>query len=235
MPFIFLISFFISGLSYADAATDERVRKEEEKMAKIVDKYDSPLDFGIDISYSPRKYTNYQYTSAVTSEMVGYAGSVNVEWLPLQQFGKLGLGVGSGFSVHPNVVVIAGGGTSGEDLVATLYTVPVEFHLSYHADYFKNQIIVPYGKIGPSITFIKQNSEFGYSRDGILSFKGLDFAAGLQLNLNPLEKSAARDMDLATGINTSYLFAEYHVTNSMGTNEYDLSRKEWRLGLRFEF
>lgn len=222
----------------ASATTQEvkdRMEQEREAMAKVAAKYESPLNFGIDLSYSPRVYENYKYTDVITSNNSGYAGSVTFEWMPITGYGKAGIGLGTGFSIHPNVILIPADGTN-DDQLATLYTVPIELHLSYHFDYIKNQIVVPYGKFGPSMTLIKQSSNFGFARDGINTFTGLDFAGGLELCLNPMEKSAARALDSNFGINISYLFAEYHVTRAMGSSSaFDLSRKEWRFGLRFEF
>lgn len=218
----------------APAGEEERIRKERESLEKATLKYESPLNFGFDLSYAPRKFSNYQYIPGLVSDKVGYAVSMRFEWLAYQGYGKVGLGLGTGFSVHPNVTIVPAS-TGIEEQVATLYTIPIEAALSVRADFVRNQIVVPYGTVGVSVTLLKQSSSFGYSRSGLQNFKGLEFGAGLQLNLNPLEKSAARSLDQSIGINNSQLFAEYHVVNPMGTNVYDLSRKEWRFGIRFEF
>lgn len=229
-----LLSLPAIGLS-ARPGEEERVRKERESLEKAVLKYESPLNFGFDLSYSPRKFLNYNYAPGVSSDKVGYAVALHFEWIPYHEYGKAGIGVGTGFSVHPNVIIVPASVTGTEDHVATLYTIPIELGVSYRADFIRNQILVPYGTLGMSVTLIKQGSSFGYSRSGLQTFRGLEFGAGLEFNLNPLEKSAARALDNSMGINSSMLFAEYHVVNPMGTANYDLSRKEWRFGIRFEF
>ncbi len=225
----------LPGIAFsAPPGEEERIRKERESLEKATLKYETPLNFGFDLSYSPRKFSNYQYVPGLISDKVGYAVAMRFEWLALKQYGKLGIGLGSGVSVHPNIVIVAGSAGT-EDQVATLYTIPIEVSLTYRADFVRNQILVPYGSVGMSLTLLKQSSSFGYSRSGLQTFKGLEFGAGIQFNLNTLETSAARSLDQSIGINNSQLFAEYHVVNSMGTAIYDLSRKEWRFGIRFEF
>lgn len=232
---ILLLLLSLPGIAAAaPAGEEERMRKERELLEKATLKYETPLNFGFDLSYSPRKFSNYQYVPSLVSDKVGYAIAMRFEWLAYQGFGKFGIGLGSGVSVHPNVVIVAGSAGT-EDQVATLYTIPIEASITYRASFVRNQILVPYGTVGMSVTLLKQSSSFGYSRSGLQNFKGMEFGAGLQFNLNPLEKSAARKLDQSIGINNSQLFAEYHVVNPMGTNVYDLSRKEWRFGIRFEF
>lgn len=225
----------LPGTLLADKAeTEDRIRKERESLEKAVARHESPLEFGLDLSYSSRKFTKYNYAPSVTSDKVGYAAGIRLEWLPYQQYGKIGLGIGSGFSAHPNVIVVPANGST-EAQLATLYTIPIEFAASYRAEFIKNQILVPYGTLGMSVTLIKQNSAFGYARSGLQTFKGLEFGGGLELNLNVFESSAARALDHATGINATILFAEYHAVSPLGTAVYDLSRNEWRFGMRFEF
>jgi hypothetical protein len=213
------------------AVTESELTKQRQLLESAAAKFESPLEFAFDFSYSPRKYERYVYANAVTSTEAGYGGDVTFEWIPMTQYGKIGIGVGAGFSVHQNVVIV----DADEDEVATLYTLPLSVHLSYRADFVRNQILVPYGKVGPSMTFIKQNSGWGYSRDGIQQFVGLNFGGGIELNLNPLEPGSARALDRSTGINASYLFAEYDVISALGNATYNLARNEWRFGLRFEF
>lgn len=231
------IAFFILVLPLlafaVTPAQQSKLDQEEEALEMVARKYETPLDFGVDVGYSLRRFENYKYTDTVASTDAGYGGlSVMIEWLPVTQYGKLGVGAGFGFSVHPNVLILD---TDPDDEVATLYTVPLEIGLSYHADYLRHQILVPYGRFGASMTLLKQNSDYGYSRP-LTTYMALELAGGLQLCLNPLEPGAAREMDQTLGINVSYLFGEYHVTQSMGSgSSVDLSRKEWRFGIRFEF
>lgn len=230
------LMFALSLSALADkASTEDRVRKERESLANAVAKHESPLDFGLDLGFSQRKFSNYNYAPGVTSDKFGYGVSLRLEWIAYQEYGKIGVGGGTGFSVHPNTVIVPAAISGTEDQVATLYTIPIEIGVSYRADFIKNQIIVPYGTIGGSLTFIKQSSSFGYSRSGLNTFKGLEFGGGLEFNLNILERTAARSLDQSMGINATMLFAEYHVVSPLGTATNDLSRKEWRLGMRFEF
>jgi hypothetical protein len=221
-------------MAFADSSKEERIRKERESLEKAAIKHESPREFGLDLSYAPRKFTNYNYVPTVTSDKIGYAATVRVEWLPYQEYGKVGVGGGLGFSVHPNTIVVPATGST-EAQLATLYTAPIEIGVSYRGDFIRNQILVPFITLGGSLTLIKQNSAFGYSRAGLQQFKGLEYGGGIEFNLNPLEPSAARTLDQSMGINSTMLVAEYHVVSPLGTQTYDLSRKEWRLGMRFEF
>jgi hypothetical protein len=152
-----------------------------------------------------------------------------LEWIPIKNYGKVGLGVGAGFSLITDADV--GGGA-----YATLYVFPIQGLITYQFDYMENQFLVPYVKFGPSMAILMQKSDTRGGRSPINPYYGFDYGAGLQLCLNNLEPSAARALDSSTGINATYLtFEVLYSSNLRGSGvDPDLSRREIRAGMRFE-
>ena len=198
---------------------------------------ESPRNFGLDLMYSPLKYPNYDYSlndSPIYVAGGGNSGGLTLEYLAIQSLGKLGIGIGAGFFVLSDVNV--GKDATGADILATLYTYPLQAYLSYRFDYFKNQVLVPYVRFGGEMTPTRQGSKTGGDKAGTQVYYGTNLAAGLELLLNVLEPSSAVNLDRSTGINGTYLIVEYEMGRAINpSNVADLSHNAIRAGLRFEF
>jgi hypothetical protein len=186
--------------------------------------HDSPLNFAIDLEYVPVRYPFYSYDAGTRTGKFGNGGRVSAEWIPYAgSFGKIGIGLGVGYGTLANVPL-----TNGTQSSITVY--PLDFFLTYRLDYFNNQFIVPYGKIGPSFSWMNQ------AGGEIKFYSGLDLALGLAVCLDWIDLNSAQIFDKAVGVNNTYLFAE--VINSRflaGENQPNLQREnELRFGLRFE-
>lgn len=190
---------------------------------------ESPLNFGLDLQYGRPTFSNYALGSGSLITAPSDQLNIKLEWLPIKSFGYLGVGIGGGFSRQLNAVVSASS-------FASVYTVPIEGFVSYHADIFPHMPLVPYVRLGAEITMIQQTSATGGAVPGIQTYCGLDYSAGLALSLNWIDPSAARDMDRTIGVNNTELIAEYFSSmNCKGTAAPDLSGGQWRFGMRFEF
>jgi hypothetical protein len=192
--------------------------------------FSTPLNFGLDLQYSPIPYKNYTFGNGFGTDKASQGGHVGFEYIPMKNYGKLGFGLGFGFFVLPDQTTGTG------DQAATLYTLPLEASISYRFDYVDNQILVPFIRAGADATLSKQGSRTnGVTRDGVRTYYGFDYSAGLELNLDFIEPRSAATMERKFGINNTYIIFEYMTSNAINKNtEPDLSYQAFRLGLRFE-
>jgi hypothetical protein len=102
--------------------------------------------------------------------------------------------------------------------------------------------LVPYAKAGLGLAFWRGYSDSGTTVvDGVAAKGhtfGTHFALGLSLHLNGLDSYAARNFDNAMGVNHTYLYFEYYMSNLTGIGQSDALRvgnSSWVLGLSFEF
>lgn len=160
-----------------------------------------------------------------------YGGGTSVliladwEWQFFKKLGKLGLKIGSGISfsqgsgkwapTSPNF------GTGREPREKySFYLFPNNVALSYRADYFNKQIIVPYGEAGfDYFTFAEVRDDNKFSYGGAMAWH---VAGGLAFSLNWLNPSAMIELDKEQGINNIYLVAEYRIITGLDS-EFDFS------------
>src|SRR5687768_8702574 len=127
---------------------------------------ESPMDFGLDVQYAPVRYNGYALRNGSRVTDAGHGAFVGFEWMPFdERFGKLGIGLGAGLTVHANLPVGAGSWV-------TLYTVPASALLSYRFDYFKGQLLVPFVKAGYNTTVVFQRSRTGGAVPGSQLYRG---------------------------------------------------------------
>lgn len=176
----------------------------------------SPLNFALDLKYVPIHYRNLTPAS-------GHGGQIALEWLPIgNRFGKPVLGVSAGGG-HIKRVPLDDGSN------AQLTTIPVTAYLGYRLDFIDNQILVPFGKVGRNVTWIKQ-------RPGSDSrYDAWDYSLGVELCLNGIDSRSARRLDASTGINGTFLVFEWIKSiPNRGNTQPNLAREEVQMGLRFE-
>jgi hypothetical protein len=210
------------------------VRAPESDDDSALDKVsESPLNFALQLSGLWTTYSKYVADAASnTVDNSNLAGGflMEFEWMPITSYGKLGLGTGIGFTTVSGIAFADGSGNT-----ANLITLPVELYLSYRLDFVKNQWIVPYGRIGGEFQLASPTSST-ISGGSFLTYEGFQWAAGGEFCLNILEPTTARGLDIWYGINNTYLYFEY--VNAMALQagkQPDLSRTEFRIGLRVEF
>jgi hypothetical protein len=191
--------------------------------------YESPLNVGLDLQGYKVKYTNYLWSSTEKSEKEGYGFNLGLEWIPVVSVvGKVATSFGIGFS---SVVDVPVGGVS----TATLYVVPMYGGVTYRADLFKNQVLVPFVSAGLDFGFSTQTSKNGATQGGLRTYEGYYYSGGVELCLNTFDPASGRDLDSRIGINGVYLVALYTHSEPLSNSEtVNLAHKEFRLGLRFE-
>ena len=217
---------------YADEEALEEAVSEPERTAasEEVVYRPSPLHFAIDIHFSPTNLKKYQWMEVNQFDKRGDMVQASFEWIPVKKIGKIGIGIGGGYywMSHTNDV---------EGFDATLWAIPAEAFLDYRLDYYKGQPLVPFVKVGGGVIFVKQEITTTVVTTGPTNtYYGFNYSAGAALLLNWFEPSTARNLDNHYGINNSYLVFEYFKSSQLGEKKFpDLSREEYRVGVRVEF
>ena len=161
---------------------------------------------------------------------VGWEGAVEFDWQALH-FGDLGT-LGPGFSagyynVSGQATVAATGAPTSE--TTTLQIVPMYLVGVFRLDLLWRRAgipLVPYAKagIGYALWNASNSIQTSVSSSGVIGEGhtwGTQLAAGLAFNINVFDPTAARQMDEMTGINNTYVFAEYMLSTLDGIAQKD--------------
>jgi hypothetical protein len=141
---------------------------------------------------------------------------VRIPWV-----GTLGIGASAGyFQIGQQALT-----PSGQPTSSSVYweTIPFYFPLVLRADVLLQKFrvpVVPYVKVGGGFALWRSFSSGGLSEtngiEGRGTSYGIHFGAGGALELNWLDRGAAKSLDNALGINHTYAFAEYMLMNYDG-------------------
>lgn len=189
-------------------------------------------------------------TSTPYSDIFGsgnrYYGGIEIDWqlLRIPYLGTLSPGIGFGYTKSTAKAPFesqesrSGQNTSLEIFPAYLVGV-------LRADVLARETLVPlvpYGKVGLGIALwqAKEANETARS-DGVLgrglSF-GPQFALGIMFLLDVLDREDALTADAELGLNHSYLFAEWYVSDLDGfgsQNRLQVGTNTWMAGIALEF
>jgi hypothetical protein len=172
------------------------------------------------------------------------------EWQFWYLGGPIGLGTQIGFFRDKANAIIADP-DPGENIrsradTVTFLTIPVSMLLVYRfellADRYKVPL-VPYAKGGAAYGFWQTRNSNGLSRDsqgnkGRGGVWGWQVNAGLMLRLDFIEPGTAKKLDNLTGINHTYIFAEYQLlrlANFGHPNAIAIGDGTWFAGFAIEF
>lgn len=197
--------------------------------------FESDINTAIEIQYGSVSYPNYYFAEGEKATGTGNFIHSTLEWLPITRLGKLGFGVGYGLFFQSLSLQMADESGKRTERYATLFTVPIEAFVSYRLDYLRNQILVPFAKVGTNLTLVKQNSKSGLEKEGTQTYYGLDYGGGVEICLNKIDSQALRELDRLAGINNAYLVLEYLKSQFLSNpRQPDLTHAEYRVGLRME-
>jgi hypothetical protein len=176
---------------------------------------------------------------------------VEFDWEILDVFGTLSLGTSIGYwKENAQACYLASisdkyCGRSGDN--TSLRLIPFAALLVYRLDEAATRWripIVPYGKIGLNYTIWTVNNgdgnvpnypKGGHGQGGTAGWQA---AAGLALQLDFIDPSAAREFDSDSGVNHTYAFFELDHINGDGlyrSNVLRVGDNTWFTGLMFEF
>lgn len=158
--------------------------------------------------------------------------------------GTIGPGVGVGTVSMSRPARTITGRASGDDYGLTIYPLYLVAVLRVDAFWRAARFpLVPYGKLGGAVGLwtASSGSETATAADGSKG-KGASFgtqvAIGAAFPLDVLDMGATRSMDNATGINNTYLYAEYYWLglNGLGQDKaLYVGTNTWAAGMAFEF
>lgn len=146
--------------------------------------------------------------------------------------------LGIGFFQELGFLQTLDGRVSAEHDMLTM--VPLALSVTGRLDLLDEQPIVPFGRIGVDYWMWREN---WYVADkGATEFErsggkyGWHYGGGLMLLLDVLDRRAGSRLEATTGINDTYLVAEYRKTNLVhGDDQVNLSSSEFSFGLKFDF
>jgi hypothetical protein len=216
--------------------------------------FESPQHFAFELRFSP--YTPnidsapgltgkpYETTFGTTPRVLP---AIEFDWqaLRIPHFGTIGPALSAGYTVMgASATFAAGGGASAESTnleVFPFYGVGV-----LRVDVFERDFgipLVPYAKGGVGVALWRAYNDSGTSvgTNGVSgkgSTWGSHFAFGLGLSLNWIDRRSSKNLDGATGINDTMLFAEWMFMNLDGFGAADKLRvgtSTWVVGLALQF
>jgi hypothetical protein len=172
--------------------------------------------------------------------------AVEFDWqvLRIPYIGTIGPGLGLGFVTMSRNVKTDSGRDSGDETKLTIFPLYAVAVLRADAFWRGSGIpLVPYGKAGLAVGFWRASNSGGTASYNNVAGKGTswgtNFAVGMAFALDALDPGASRNMDNATGINSTYLFIEgYWLTlDGLGVQKAPLQvgTDSWAAGLAFEF
>ncbi|HEY0713862.1 MAG TPA: MXAN_2562 family outer membrane beta-barrel protein, partial [Polyangia bacterium] len=179
---------------------------------------------------------------------------IELDYQVFTRFGSAGVGLSVGYfkekakAFLSETVNSTNPTPSGDDTQLSLY--PVALLAVYRADQLWQYLgvpLVPYGKIGLNYTGwsiydgndqVAEGGAAGFPGRGRGGTRGWQWSAGLALALDIIDRGSARELDSETGVNHTYLFAEWADYNVSGLGQdkrLNVGDSTWVLGLTFEF
>jgi hypothetical protein len=226
--------------------------------------YNSPQNFAAEVRFSaftPAIDSDPSLHGAAPYAQVFGTGprllvSAEFDWqaLRIPHLGTLGPGIGAGFTAASGNAMFAmehnGTYESGETTSLDIY--PFDALAVLRIDVLWHDLgvpIVPNVKAGFGVALWRATNTLGtsvytdpktnQSVSGEGHSIGTHVALGIAFNLNVLDESAARDWDESSGVNSTYLFAEWtrEDLDGLGLQAAPLrvGGTSWTFGLAFEF
>jgi hypothetical protein len=172
---------------------------------------------------------------------------LEVDWqaLRIPFFGTFGPGFGWGYTKFTADALLGDGSGERAAQTTSFEMMPMYVVGVLRADVIARETVVPlvpYAKLGLgyALWWTGDGDGTAESDDGTKgrgSSYGYQYALGLMLLLDWLEPHGASQMDAATGVNNSYLFVEWYVSQLDGFGSGDqmqVGTNTWMLGLAFE-
>jgi hypothetical protein len=218
--------------------------------------YKSAQNFALEFRFSPYKpqideepgLNRKPYAETFGGGALLLAAEFDWQMLRIPGVGTLGPGVGVGIWTKSVDAKTISGRSSGDQTSLNIY--PFWAVAVLRADTFWRNLgipLVPYAKAGLGYALWSASNTGGTSeaRDttgalvrGKGGSWGTQFALGIAFALDAIDQGASRNMDNATGINNTYIFAEAYwlSLNGLGqSNAVRVGSNTWAMGLAFEF
>jgi hypothetical protein len=216
------------------------------------ERYESPQYAALELRFGPyNPNIDENTTTPVYSDFFGdgqrYFFGLEVDYQAWRApyIGTLGVGVGWGYTQMSATNLIPEGEDPSQNAnvaqESSLHIMPFYAVGVLRVDTFSRNLsipLVPYAKFGLAyaLWWVTDGIDTATNDAGI---KGQDDSLGLQgavgamFLLDILEPTAARGADADTGVNNSYLFFEWSVSD-YGGNQMNVGSSNWVTGLAFE-
>ena len=212
---------------------------------------ESPQRFAVELRFGPyhphvddafANSTIKPYADTFGADKKPFYFGLEFDWqfLRLSKLGTLGAGFGWGFTnSSTNAVIRRTGEPSASETSLTImpmYAVGV-----LRVDFFARETvipIVPYGKAGLGYGLWWSKTEPSATLKG--STWGTQFALGGMLLLDTFDEHASVELDNEWGVNSSYFFMEWMISNLSGFGDsndrsvLNIGANTWVLGLALE-
>lgn len=213
---------------------------------------ESPQDTAFELRfgrYRPEVDDEFNGAAAPFKDTFGgsnrYSLGAELDWqlLRIPHFGTLAPGLGWNITrFTAKAAFTNGSGLSGED--TRIWMMPMYLVGVARADVLPRELkipFVPYAKLGLGLgMWWSSDGQKSATAKGVagkgLSY-GLTYAAGVMFLLDVLDKDDAKSADGITGINNSYIFAEWFrpQLDGFGAKDVlDISSSSWVLGIAME-
>jgi hypothetical protein len=201
----------------------------EEQYAKPV-VIDSPMWLAFELKLGP-----YQLHPSVLKDVFGsdrgwlLSTELDFTVYHVPYVGQLNVGLGWGWAHYDAKAAISGGGTSGETTEFTIY--PMSALAILRVDALARYTVVPLtfaGKLGYDT--VRWTTKTGSHQDRAGWNKGFRWGAQVALELDFLDRKAARRLDEDFGINHTFLMFELFESKTRGTGGRSF---QFGLGLQF--
>jgi hypothetical protein len=176
-----------------------------------------------------------------------YMFGLEGDWqaIRIPHFGTLGPGIGWGYTQATGYARLTANPDASSDEETALSIMPFYLVGVLRADFLMRDLgvpLVPYAKLGMGYALWwasdggKTASQDGVSGKGV-SY-GPQYALGGMFLLDILDQQTARDADNGLGINNSYVFGEWYVSDldAFGSSKrLNVGANTWVVGLAMEF
>ncbi len=176
-----------------------------------------------------------------------YEVAAEFDWqaLRIPHLGTLGPGVGIGYTKSSAIAPRTDGGQPASEETTSLQIFPMYAVAVFRVDVLMREAhvpFVPYAKAGLGYALWRASNTGGTSTQNGLLGEGHTFgtqlAAGLAFSLGVIDPNSSRQLDESTGINNTYIFAEYMMSDLSGIGQSHalwVGTNSFVFGLAFEF
>jgi hypothetical protein len=220
--------------------------------------YESPQHFALELRFSPftpdidkdpALGNSAPYVNAFgTADHLLFGVEFDWQAARIPHVGTLGPGLGVSYAKmsRPAQLAEPGKGNTPPAEDTTLEILPFYLAGVLRADAIWRELhvpLVPYAKLGLGLAFWRASNTIGTSHyngvSGLGHTFGTHFGLGVGLNLNVFDPYAARNFDESTGVNNTYAYAEWTLSDLTGLwaqqHPLRVGGNYWTLGLAFEF
>lgn len=209
---------------------------------------ESPQHYALEFRFGPYKpqiddgFSGVKPYSSVFGNTPTFFFGGEFDWqaLRIPSVGTIGPGIGLGYTRASTVAKIRGTDSpSAENTYLSI--LPIYATAVLRVDVFARQIgipVVPYGKLGIGCGLFWMGNDRATQAQG--HTWGMHYALGGMLLLDSIDNQAAMQLDNEFGINNSYLFFEWVVSNldgfasSSDPSVLRIGTNSWVAGLAFE-